>query len=72
MICPNTSKPNILYGFISSCLVCASFWYYYGNLFLFFPGLQKQSRIGLKSEKYCLRGKIMFSRYPDLCCYDMM
>ena len=50
------------------------FWYDYGNFFLFFPGLQKQSRIGLKSEKYCPRGKIMFSRYPDfvLLRYDVI
>ena len=70
MICPNTSMPNILYGFISSCLVCA----FFGMIMEIFSCsfLQKQSRIGLKSEKYCPRGKIMFSRYPDLCCYDMM
>ena len=74
MICPNTSKPDIRYGFIFTCLVCAFFWYDYGNFFLFFLRLQKQSRIGLKSEKYCPRGKIMFSRYPDLVLlrYDVI
>lgn len=74
LICPNTSKPNIPYGFISSCLVCAFFLVWLRKFYLFFPGLQKQSRIGLKSEKYCPRGKLMFSRYPDfvLLRYDVI
>ena len=73
MICPNTSEPNILYGSISSCLVCA-FLVWLWKFYLFFPELQKQSHIGLKSEKYCLRGKIMFSWYPDfvLLRYDVI
>ena len=74
MICPNTSKPNILYGFISSCLVCAFLLVGLWKFYLFFPELQKQSHIELKSKKYCPRAKIMFSRYPDfvLLRYDVI
>ena len=39
------------------------------KFYLLLPGLQKQSRIGLKSEKYCPRGKIMFSQYAGMSLF---
>ena len=57
MTCPNTPKPNIVYGLYSCSAVSEhrlSFVLFsIRTFYLFSPGLQEPSLLGSKSEKYC-------------------